>query len=86
MQEGKVLAIMIGMAFDASCTCGSRLGECSVQAAVLLQFAGNLTMAFETAKVGGPRRDFMAFDAVGWPIQSPMGACQRPWRDLRVSG
>jgi hypothetical protein len=85
MNHLKVFPVMIRVAFNAGCAWRSRAWEGSVKSMIPLQLAGDLDMAFETAKVGRSSGNNVTFGAIGRSVQILVSLGQRPRRNLRTS-
>jgi hypothetical protein len=86
MQQRKILAVVIGVAFGASRARLAALVISTVQPAVLLQLCADLTMTFSAVKFARSHRLSVAPGAVGRPVKIVMWPRQRPRRYLRVCG
>ena len=86
MYEGKVLAVVIGVALDTSCSPGPFAGIASMKAPVLYQLGLDLLMAIDAAKGRRPGGNLVALYAIGGSVQAPVCPGQRPRRNLGMSG
>ena len=78
VNEGKALAVVVGMALDAGCAFGpfARIG--CVEALVLDKLGLDLLMAIDTAKGGRPGGYLVALYAVGGSLETVVGLGKGP--------
>jgi len=82
MDHLEIYAVVIGVALYAGGARRAGAGKGRVEAAILLQLAGDLTMTIEALERWFPRGNLVTLNAVGIAAQTLVRFCQRARRDL----
>ena len=83
--EGKIHAIMIGMAFRAFLTRGIRADKGRVQSALVDNAVADFGVAFQTLQLRSAAFQIVALRAIRRSIERLVGSCEGSRRNLRAS-